>query len=163
MKKLIFVFITLFCIFSVIEAEENKDVWTKGNYVDDFGDSIDETFLSYCTIGTFSNLATTNSKCFIKFLIDKEDCTIFLYEYLYYQVKGEHIYNIKIKFSENVLSSNGEIYKNGDRIHLSSNLIDEVLYALNNNYDIRFFILGEYGSYNFIIKSVNWNSLNKDN
>ena len=72
------------------EAEEaerirnlnNTGEWKVWNYVDSFGEDTDKKYIFRECKGTFSNVATTNSKLSVRFLIDgKNKISIKLYEY----------------------------------------------------------------------------------
>lgn len=81
---------------------DNLGVWTIGNYVDDFGEKTDEQYVATELFGTFSNSATTNSDLRVRFLIDKDDIRIQLYEYARnHPIKGEDEVTFKVRDSHN--------------------------------------------------------------
>ena len=57
--------------------------WEVGNYVDEFGEKTEETFLHQTVSGTFSNSASTNAKCayFIEHSKIEEVLAISIYPY----------------------------------------------------------------------------------
>ena len=57
--------------------------WEIGNYVDEFGEKTEETFLHQTVSGTFSNSASTNAKCsyFIEHTKVEEVLAISIYPY----------------------------------------------------------------------------------
>jgi hypothetical protein len=56
--------------------------WKQGNYVDEFGDDIKLKYIKQSTPGLFSNSATSNSVCYVEFLVDSRGkIVIFIREY----------------------------------------------------------------------------------
>lgn len=82
-----------------IDAQNNKfGIWEMDYYVDDFGEPTKEGYLKTSCTGLFSNSATTNSELGVKFLIDKSDIRIQLYEYnRNHPIKGEGFLKFKAK------------------------------------------------------------------
>jgi hypothetical protein len=52
--------------------------WQTGYFVDEFGDSTNESYKSLIAQGTFSNSATTNSKATYKFVHNENEKTVIL-------------------------------------------------------------------------------------
>lgn len=78
----------------------NKEfgIWKTSYYIDDFGEPTKEGFVGTLCEGTFSNSATTNSDLGVKFLIDKSNIRIQLYEYnRNHPIKGEGFLEFKAK------------------------------------------------------------------
>ena len=98
-------------------------VWETAYYVDEFKNPTNEAYIrnSEVFVGVFSNSATTNSKLYVRVLIDADDIAIKLWEYGSQEVNAYSTtyYNITI------LDDNGDkhyttgtMYKNGERIRL---------------------------------------------
>ena len=86
-----------------VKSQESKGTWKKDFYVDEFGDKTADAMIYNTSIeGTFSNSATTHSKCTFGISIDEEYVTLVMFEYGNLQVKGEDKYNCKLR------ANNGE-------------------------------------------------------
>jgi hypothetical protein len=80
----------------------NLGNWSINHYVDDFGEATKEPYITTFVNGTFSNSATTNSELNVRFLIDKDDIRIQLYEYAgNHPIKGEGLVMFKIRDKNN--------------------------------------------------------------
>ena len=106
--------------------------WQISYYVDEFKNPADEAYITNTDVflGTFSNSATTNSKLYVKILIDENDISIRLWEYGSHEVKAytNTSYTISIlDDSETKHSVTGTMYKNGNRIFLPNNDLIELL------------------------------------
>jgi hypothetical protein len=55
--------------------------WKIGSFVDNFGDPTGDKFIEANIEGVFSNSATSGSPLYIRILLEKDDCGIFLHEY----------------------------------------------------------------------------------
>lgn len=131
------------------KSEKTESLWELKYYVDEFKTPTDEKYIQQTARGTFSNSATTNSNLLVKFLVDNENITIALYEYGRMQVKNSSSlnseeYNITMRVIDDTkIKLSGTMYRNGDRIVISSNDIETVLSELNlqnGNTTIDFYI-----------------------
>lgn len=98
-------------------------------------------------LGTFSNSATTDSDLLVEFLADREDITIFLYEYGRNLVKNSSSryveeYDITMKTAEGTKHSlTGTIYCGGDRLYIDEKYEATVLEALKSGEKVSFYIV----------------------
>lgn len=121
------------------DAEEESSLWELGYYVDEFNQPTEDGYVCNSTVflGTFSNSATTNSLLYVNILVDKDDISIFLYEYGNNQVKNSSSsyndeYNIKMRTADGTDHSfTGTMYCGDDRIFIDQAHISEVIDALN--------------------------------
>ena len=126
-KNYLFILITLFALITGCESQQqkahriaqfradstrvadsikanSKGIWVVRNYVDEFGEKSKEKCVGGLFFGQFSNSATENSDLAAKFVIDKSDIYIQLYEYMGHNpVKAgiEEGYNIKVRTGDN--------------------------------------------------------------
>ena len=138
-------------------------IWETRYYVDEFDQPTNEWYISSkeLFIGKFSNSATTNSKLTVKMLIDKDDITIFLYEYDMYPVKNPWSsadeYDITIRTSSGDKYLTGTMYSDGDRIFIDSQHISSVIQALRGGDEIMFHIASEnMDTYLFSVMPANF-------
>lgn len=81
-----------------IDINKEFGIWSVGYYVDEFKESTNEPYAHTTIYGRFSNSATTDSDLKVKFLIDKEDIRIQLYEYaMEHPIKGKGFIKFKAK------------------------------------------------------------------
>ena len=88
-------------------SSQDSSLWDISYYVDDFNQPTEDAYICSTTAfpGTFSNSATTDSLVYAHIAVDKDDISIFLYEYGSNQVKNsssynDDIYNIKMRNPE---------------------------------------------------------------
>ena len=120
-------------------AEEGSSLWELGYYVDEFNQPTEDGYVCNSTvfIGTFNNSATTNSLLYVNILVDKDDISIFLYEYGSNQVKNNSSsyndeYNIKMRTADGTdYSFTGTMYCGDDRIFIDQAHVSEVISALS--------------------------------
>lgn len=125
---------------------DNMGMWEVAYYVDEFKLPTDEKYIrNKETIeGTFSNSATTNSQLLVRFLIDKDDLAIMLYEYGRNQVKNAYssdrqYYNVTMMDTDGTRHTlQGYIFAGGDRIFFSESDEKTILNALLQNGTVRF-------------------------
>lgn len=94
-------------------------------------------------------------------LIDKDDITIFLYEYDMYPVKNPWSsadeYDITIRTSSGDKYLTGTMYSDGDRIFIDSQHISSVIQALRGGDEIMFHIASEnMDTYLFSVMPANF-------
>jgi len=158
---------TFIYIRDSIEREKLKKVcWEVRYYVDDFGDSSNEKYLSNTSPiqGTFSNSATENSRLNVKILIDSPNSiSIQLYEYGGTNPVKSGIdkgYRIKVK-SENsdVLVLNAKNYS--DRLKLGKTDSKKLSDFLKRTGLIQFSIieLSDYGQSTYRFDLDNFESI----
>ena len=127
--------------------------WGVANYVDEFGDLTGDKFLSNTIYdGKFSNSATTNSELKVRFLVDKDEVNIQLYEYGSRLVKsGIDDYRVSIKYGDNVETFN-KIQLLGDRLEITNHNAKKLLNILKEYNNVKFHIDGYYTSeYDFTL------------
>ncbi len=71
----------LLLVLAVITSLTTNAQWTKGYYVDEFGDKTENSFMHMRAVGTFSNSATQNSKCVYDFYDSGNSITVDVKEY----------------------------------------------------------------------------------
>ena len=71
----------LLLLLAVITSLTTNAQWTKGYYVDEFGDRTGDTYMHMRAVGTFSNSATQNSKCVYDFYDSGNSITVDVKEY----------------------------------------------------------------------------------
>lgn len=130
-------------------CNKEMNTWKKAFYVDEFKQPTSEAYVTNKTniLGTFSNSATTNSKLYVKFLVDKANCGILLNEY------GSHLVkNSSSKYSENYKiimqdasgvkhNLTGKIYPGGDRIVINDANESTFLNALKSGGKVSLYIV----------------------
>lgn len=124
-------------------------IFSTGYYVDEFnqpttdGYVVNETYVS----GTFSNSATTDSLLYVQLLADKDDITIFLYEYGRNLVKNSSSryveeYDITMKTADGTKHKlTGTIYCGGDRLFIDKKHKEKVFEALRSGETISFYVV----------------------
>ena len=135
-------------------------VWMVKYYVDEFNMPTSEGYITTKNYveGTFSNSATTNSKLYVIWLIDKDSVAIKLAEYGRTVVKSSYDstdYSIlMLDPNGNRVSMTGTMYKGGDRIYIDSSYEARVLDALKQNGSVTFKITeqGKYASSSYLFK-----------
>lgn len=128
--------------------------WEVANYVDEFGDLTGDKFLSEIIYdGKFSNSATTNSELTIKFLVDKDEVNIKLFEYGSKLVKlGIGGYRVSVKYDGKVETFNN-IELSGDRLVIKNHNAKKLLNIFKEYDNVKFYIDGYYSTeYNFTLK-----------
>ena len=125
---------------------EEEDLWVLRNFVDEFGHSSPNKFITtrYPIDGFFSNTATTNSLLSAQLMIvDSSNISISLFEYNYSRVKSfsKEIYVVKMKLDDgSIITDEGYIYEGGDRVYIggidkSEKKIHRIL-KTNNKIDV---------------------------
>ncbi len=71
----------LLLVLAVITSLTINAQWTKGYYVDEFGDKTEKSHMHMRAVGTFSNSATQNSKCVYDFYDSGNSITVDVREY----------------------------------------------------------------------------------
>lgn len=122
-------------------------MWGVYYYVDEFQLPTDEAYIRNkdWIVGTFSNSAASNRTLKVKFLIDKSDLAIMLYEYGNNQVKNSYS---KMKYYDVVVMApngtrynlEGYYYSKGDRMYFNSTDEATLLGILKQNGTVRFSI-----------------------
>lgn len=122
-------------------------MWVVSYYVDEFQLPTDEAYIRNAEwiTGTFSNSAASNRALKVKFLIDKSDLAIMLYEYGNNQVKNSYS---KMKYYDVVVMApngtrynlEGYYYSKGDRMYFNSTDEATLLGILKQNGTVRFSI-----------------------
>ena len=93
------------------KTSSSSSQWTKKKFVDEFGDSTDQAYISLNSnkTGTFSNSATTNSSLKWQIIITTDYVGFVLYEYGWSQVKGfqsyPDTYQVSIKESDGTITT----------------------------------------------------------
>ena len=138
--------------------------WESKYFVDEFGDLTNNAYITSTQYGVFSNSATTNSTLKVKFLIEKDEVAIQLYEYggtSPVKTSGSSKeYRIKIKVNDEVYETYG--HHLGNRLSLGNwrNREEkslELIKTILNNETIKFKIYGTYSDeYSFDLKSDNF-------
>lgn len=124
-----------------------KEIWEVRYYVDEFKLPTDTAYISTKDdiMGVFSNTATTNSKVYVRFLIDDRVC-IMLYEYGSNIVKNAssrnyESYDILMRTAGDVRTKmTGEISPDGNRIVIDSTYYKSIIKALSGSEDVDFYI-----------------------
>ena len=125
-------------IISAINATDNNvegDFWKIMNFVDDFGDTTDEVYLTTETdlSGTFSNSATTNSKLTAQILVPYKKVHLFMQEYGSLPVKGSIFkirYKIIAKMADGTTEDWGSAWNYSDRIIFNSKQSKKIIITL---------------------------------
>lgn len=124
-------------------------IFSIGYYVDEFNQPTSDGYVvneSYVA-GQFSNSATTDSLLYVQVLVDKEDITIFLYEYGRNLVKNSSSnyvdeYDIVMKTADGAKQNiTGTIYCGGDRLFIDDSYKSTVLNALKSGNEVSFYIV----------------------
>lgn len=150
-------------IDSIKEAVKPK--WIVSSFVDNFGDPTKEKYLSYETSGTFSNSATANSPLFVKILITKKSCGVFLHEYKESgpAVKpiGTYTFNLKNADGKTHQVFSGSEWNQSGGISISNFIYENIKdydfselrnFMVKSNGQVKFYIKDSYSSsYNFTI------------
>ena len=71
----------LLLVLAVITSLTINAQWTKGYYVDEFGDKTEKSHMHMRAVGTFSNSPTQNSKCFYDFFDSGNSMEVHVKEY----------------------------------------------------------------------------------
>lgn len=122
--------------------------WDLSYYVDEFDEPTPQAYVYTKEVieGVFSNSATTNSKLYVRLLVDKEDISIFMYEYGNHQVKNYSSrsyqdYKIILKTEDGKKHEIlGRIYPGGDRVYIGQAFYNTVLSALKSGEKISFYL-----------------------
>lgn len=125
-------------------SSQDSSLWDISYYVDDFNQPTEDAYICSTTAfpGTFSNSATTDSLVYAHIAVDKDDISIFLYEYGSNQVKNsssynDDIYNIKMRTADGTdYNFTGTIYCGSDRIIVDPEHRAEVIDALSQEGNI---------------------------
>ena len=124
-------------------------IFSTGYYVDEFDQPTKDGYVwnyNYIT-GKFSNSATTDSLLYVQVLVDKDDITIFLYEYGRNLVKNSSSryvedYDITMKTADGTkYNLKGTIYCGGDRLFINEKYESTVLNALKSGDTVSFYIV----------------------
>ena len=134
-------------------------MWRIKYYVDEFNNPTSQAYIAGTAVGTFSNSATTNNTLYVRWLIDKNDVAIVLYEYGSERVKSSYDatdYSIVMLDPDGKkVSMTGKMYKGGDRIFISSEEDKtKVLEAFKRNGSVSFRIteMGNYATSSYLFK-----------
>lgn len=86
----------------MVTEEPDLNGWEIGNYVDDFGDPIDQSYVLKQISGQFSNTAANNDKLSVIVLVDSTSLRFKLYEYGNMLVKAPSldVYYAKVKMPD---------------------------------------------------------------
>ena len=148
-------------------SSEKDSEWTYRYYVDDFGNATSEAYMrlkdTYAE-GLFSNSATNNSQMYAKFLVNRSDIDIELFEYdsmfPVTLLSFERAY-IKVQTDNGETIDLGTCYAhyNGKRISIERNSALKLFQAMSTSKSIKFRIVvsSEYGSsdiYNFSVDTT---------
>ena len=145
-------------------------IFSTGYYVDEFnmptseGYVVNETYIS----GKFSNSATTDSLLYVQVLVDKEDITIFLYEYGRHLVKNSSSryvdeYDITMRTADGTKQNlTGTIYCGGDRLFIDDKYEKTVLNALKSGETVSFYIVQSDYTTSTYLFSVNTSNFAKE-
>ena len=126
-------------------CNEDFGAWAKKFYVDQFGLPTETPYIinkSYL-VGTFSNSVTTDSKLYAYFLIDAESIAIKLFEYGSQEVKAYSSTDYKIIIlddEDNKYYIWGEMWKNGDRVHINETYESTVLDLFKTKTSLTFYL-----------------------
>ena len=141
--------------------------WELSYYVDEFNEKTSNAYIYTKEIieGVFSNSATTDSRLYVTIAVDKEDISIFLYEYGSHQVKNyssrsRQEYEILLKTEDGKkYEIRGLIYPGGDRVYIAEAFRDTVLSALKSGGKISFYLVeSDYtiSEYLFSVETTNF-------
>jgi hypothetical protein len=121
------------------ESGRKGSLWELFYYVDNFNQPTDEAYIMNQTslVGTFSNSATTDSALFANVIVDKENMSIMLYEYMRNLVKNsssryDEGYDIQMKTADgSIIDMTGFMPAGGDRIVIDEKYRNDVVDALS--------------------------------
>lgn len=139
----------------------NLGIWDLRYYVDDFGEPTRDAYVSTVVYGKFNNSATTNSELKVKFLIDKSEIRIQLYEYAGKRpINGEGFIYFKIR-DKNNKEHEIKAYNCDNGETVVEQAYDKKLRdVLLSGGQIKFFAeAGKYGypsTYMFTIENADW-------
>ena len=148
------------------ELPADDDVWELKQYVDDFGDPTDNTYMVASFEGTFSNNATTDSYLDVVMLYDNNPGSHFgirLIEYGSIHASFSGSVTVKIKVNDTITT--GTIDRQliiGDVIYIDSkneDLRKNIYLALKNGDDVRFVITSNIAKYSFTVTGGNFDVL----
>lgn len=129
-------------------ATKDLGMWTLDRYVDEFKQYTDEWYIKAKNNieGTFSNTATNDSELSVRWLIDKKDVALMLFQYGKYQVKTSG--NYERKYNIYMLAPDGEKFTlHGtlytDRIYVGIGDKQKVLDTFSKNGPVTFRIVEE--------------------
>ena len=144
-------------------AKNNPDdlgMWVLAHYVDEFGNPTNDSYIANAVWikGKFSNSITEGAALNVRFLIDKDDVALQLYEY-----GGKNPVKVfdTTKYSIAILDSNGEKHTGeatefSDRLYLPRGVLD----ILAQNGKISFYIIenSKYSNseYSFTIEDTSY-------
>ena len=182
-KNYLFILITLFALITGCESQQqkahriaqfradstrvadsikanSKGIWVVRNYVDEFGEKSKEKYIGGLFLGQFSNSATENSDLAVKFVIDKNDIYVQLYEYMGSNpVKHgvEYGYNIKIRTAEKDVTEL-TAFNSSDKLTFYNTDSKKLREILQRGGEIKFIIIEDSkytkSSYRFTIKDA---------
>lgn len=152
-------------------------VWELWRYVDEFGDDTGERVITTKDLieGTFCNSAVKDRELCVRWLVDKDDVSLMLFEYEDNQVISYSSY--KTEYSVTMRDSQGEdtrlsayLYPDGDRLIFTEISAQKIVEAFKKGGTYRFYIVNlkrKVETYLFKMDSIDgsaftnmWNKLN---